>query len=205
MQVPPPLRARVTAGKRQRGGAGPRPPPRVSRRTESLRPAAVREWAGVPPFATARRGQQRAPCRPACSCSRSGASKPGHTGRGGRGEAERGLPARRCHRRGAAGSARGLRQHRRCDGRLAVTRHRGRNTPGSKLPGLRVHPRARARVSCFAAVARVVGFCGFSRWYLSMAMAELVLCKELLKCKYQAGIIEIYFFQQKQEVCLLPK
>lgn len=74
------------------------------------------EWAGVPPVATARRGQQRAPCRPACSCSRAGVSQLGHTGRGRRGEG--GLPARRCHRRGAAGSARGLRQYRRCDGRL---------------------------------------------------------------------------------------
>lgn len=74
----------------------------------------------VPPVAAARRGQQRAPCRPACSCARSGVSELGRSGRGGRGEA--GLPARRCHRRGAAGSARGLRQHRRCDGRLAGTR-----------------------------------------------------------------------------------
>lgn len=38
-----------------------------------------------------------------------------------------------------------------------------------------------------------------------MATAELVLCVELLKCKYQAGIIEIYFLQQKREVCLLAK
>lgn len=121
-QVPPPLRTRITEETRQRGGAGPRPPPRVSRRAGSLRPAAAREWAGVPPVPTARRGQQRAPCRPACSCSRSGVSKLGHTGRGGRGRAEGGLPARCCHRRGAAGSARGLRQHRRCDWRLAGTR-----------------------------------------------------------------------------------
>lgn len=70
-----------------------------------------------------------------------------------------------------------------------------------------VHPRARARVSCFVAVARVVGFCGFSLScrYSSMATAELVLCVELLKCKYQVGIIEIYFLQQKREVCLLAK
>lgn len=45
-------------------------------------------------------------------------------------------------------------------------------------------------------VAWVVGFCGFSssHWCLSMATAELVLCKELLKCKYQTWIIEICFF-----------
>lgn len=128
------------------GGAGLEPPPRRCPRVGGACPAR--------PACRHRPAGAAAGSAPPCVLLfqiRAGLDIPGKEG---------GLPARRCHRRGAAGSARGLRQHRRCDGRLAGARRRGRNTPVRKLPCPSQSP-------CEGVVFRGRGSGGGVLWFFS--------------------------------------